>query len=110
MEKNSAALYARTGIWYFPETCRVFPREVHVFEDHEEETLMPCCPAVIDLWEKGEPGFPSIPGDEDDFYLALRKEIMKLLEHTEQTLEEGLLEASYILLELGKKKSRGRLM
>ena len=35
---------------------------------------------MIDLWEKGEPGFPSIPGDEDDFYLALRKEIMKLLE------------------------------
>ena len=33
---------------------------------------------------------------------------MKLLEHTEQTLEEGLLEASYILLELGKKKKPGQ--
>lgn len=106
--KKLCRLVCTYGDMVLSETCRVFPREVHVFEDHEEETLMPCCPAVIDLWEKGEPGFPSIPGDEDDFYLALRKEIMKLLEHTEQTLEEGILEASYILLELGKKKKPGQ--
>lgn len=36
------------------ETCAVFPREVHSFEDHEEETLMPCCPAVIDLLAEAE--------------------------------------------------------
>ena len=35
------------------ETCAVFPREVHRFKTHEEETLMPCCPAVIDLGEEG---------------------------------------------------------
>lgn len=23
---------------------------------------MPCCPAVIDIWKKEEPGFPNIPG------------------------------------------------
>lgn len=32
------------------ETCQVFPRETHSFADHEEASLMPCCPAVIDLW------------------------------------------------------------
>ena len=31
------------------ETCQIFPREVHAFSRHEEETLMPCCPAVVDL-------------------------------------------------------------
>lgn len=32
------------------ETCAAFPRETHIFTHHEEKTLMPCCPAVIDLW------------------------------------------------------------
>lgn len=32
------------------ETCALFPREIHRFSTHEERTLMPCCPAVIDLW------------------------------------------------------------
>lgn len=31
------------------ETCALFPREIHRFSTHEERTLMPCCPAVIDL-------------------------------------------------------------
>lgn len=31
-------------------TCAAFPRETHIFTHHEEKTLMPCCPAVIDLW------------------------------------------------------------
>lgn len=36
------------------ETCTTFPREVHRFADHEEDTLMPGCPAVIDLWRHKE--------------------------------------------------------
>lgn len=42
------------------ETCTTFPREVHRFADHEEDTLMPGCPAVIDLWRHKEITFPSI--------------------------------------------------
>lgn len=42
------------------ETCTTFPREVHRFADHEEDTLMPGCPAVIDLWRHKEITFPSV--------------------------------------------------
>lgn len=50
------------GVWGFDslETCTTFPREVHRFADHEEDTLMPGCPAVIDLWRHKEITFPSI--------------------------------------------------
>ena len=42
------------------ETCTTFPREVHRFADHEEDTLMPGCPAVIDLWRHKEITLPSV--------------------------------------------------
>ena len=61
-EKKLCALVSAYGDEVLSETCTDFPREVHVFSDHEEETLMPCCPAVIDIWKKEEPGFPNIPG------------------------------------------------
>lgn len=50
------------GVWGFDslETCTTFPREVHRFADHEEDTLMPGCPAVIDLWRHKEITFPSV--------------------------------------------------
>lgn len=41
------------------ETCTIFPRESHEFSTHIEKTLMPCCPAVIDLWaQSGTISFP----------------------------------------------------
>ncbi len=72
------------------ETCTDFPREVHVFSDHEEETLMPCCPAVIDIWEKEEPGFPNIPGEEETLLFLVRKEILNLLAEEKISPEEAL--------------------
>ena len=34
------------------ETCQIFPREIHEFQDHKEATMMPCCPAVLDIWKE----------------------------------------------------------
>ena len=47
---NSAVLFLEHGENAISETCQIFPRETHSFADHEEASLMPCCPAVIDLW------------------------------------------------------------
>ena len=78
-EKKLCALVSAYGDEVLSETCTDFPREVHVFSDHEEETLMPCCPAVIDIWKKEEPGFPNIPGEEKNLLFLVRKEILNLL-------------------------------
>ena len=51
LEKNKLCrLVLEHGENAISETCQIFPRETHSFADHEEASLMPCCPAVIDLW------------------------------------------------------------
>ena len=61
-ENRLCRLVSAYGDSILSETCTVFPREVHRFETHEEEVLMPCCPAVIDLWaEEENVVFPEVP-------------------------------------------------
>ena len=91
------------------ETCTVFPREVHVFANHEEETLMPCCPAFIDLLNKQqEIVFPEpiqdLTSGIQELFL-IRSKILQLFEDPSISVEELLKEAFYILLELDKQGS-----
>ncbi len=46
------------------ETCQIFPREKHVFDDRTEYALMPCCPVVVDMMAK-EVTPEVIPGGEE---------------------------------------------
>ena len=110
------------------ETCTTFPREVHRFADHEEDTLMPECPAVIDLWRHKEITFPSVvhsnadissentwtnvsehtmcvEKDENKMAFLIREHILALLGDHTVSIEEALLESFYILLELYKNQS-----
>lgn len=48
-EKKLCRLVCNFGDDILSETCRIFPREVHTFDDQKEFFLMPSCPAVIDL-------------------------------------------------------------
>ena len=107
------------------ETCTTFPREVHRFADHEEDTLMPCCPAVIDLWREKEIVFPAVGccnvdiphktvlTDEAEYVadvensgnptaFLIREQVLALLGDSAVPVEEALLESFYILLELYK--------
>lgn len=110
-ENKLCRLVTTYGDEVLSETCTVFPREVHVFESHEEETLMPCCPAVIDLWRAaGTVCFPEIPGtgtgkeagSEEMLLLQIRGQILHLMQNEQKSLREALLESFYILLELHK--------
>lgn len=110
------------------ETCTTFPREVHRFADHEEDTLMPGCPAVIDLWRHKEITFPSVMHCNVDIShktalkedaehatcvensgnpaaFLIREHILALLGNHAVSIEEALLESFYILLELYKNQS-----
>ena len=87
------------------ETCTVFPREVHKFDNHEEATLMPCCPAVIDLW-KEEIDFPinvSETKQEDESLLfCIKDRIIEMIQNHEQPVQDALLQSFYVVLELYK--------
>ena len=83
------------------ETCTTFPREIHTYETHEEATLMPCCPAVIDLWFSRETlTFPVIPASEASPLFEIRTQLLHLLQHSTDSAEMALLSGFYILLEL----------
>lgn len=91
------------------ETCTTFPREFHDFKTHREAMLMPCCPAVIDLWRDGLVVFPDITSYDvstlpetsaSQSLFKIRNSIIKLLQNQSVSIEEALLESFYILLEL----------
>ena len=52
-EDGLCSLIKDCGDALLPETCRVFPREVRVFPDRTEHSLMLACPAVVDLLQDG---------------------------------------------------------
>lgn len=86
------------------ETCTLFPREIHRFSTHEERTLMPCCPAVIDLWFEKPVTFPVISETMDNLSPAflIRDNLIKLISDQGLSVEQALLDGLYILLELYK--------
>ena len=86
------------------ETCALFPREIHRFSTHEERTLMPCCPAVIDLWCEKPVTFPVISEPRDNLSPAflIRDNLIKLISDQGLSVEQALLDGLYILLELHK--------
>lgn len=99
-EKKLCQLVTAYGDCALSQTCKIFPRDVHIFDTHEEETMMPCCPAVIDLWNQKEIlSFPE-KFENDSVLFQIRSAILHLIQNTKIPLEECLLEIFYILLEL----------
>lgn len=99
------------------ETCTTFPREYHDFVDHREASLMPCCPAVIDLWQqKKYLAFPEVSSVSPDPAFLLREKITALMQDQPITPDPSgmpapsldLLESFYILLELYRREENGK--
>ena len=93
------------------QTCTVFPREVHRFSEWEEETLMPCCPAVIDLLREEEEShirmerWTAADGYEQ-ICVMIRNKIADFFSEDDKSVEEILLCAFYILSELYRVKEK----
>lgn len=127
-DKKLCRLVTAYGDSVLSDTCTTFPREFHDFKTHREAMLMPCCPAVIDLWRYDLIVFPDISshdckhtGTDIDNNLSIhssasvsalsetspsrslfkiRNNIIRLLQKQSVSIEEALLESFYILLEL----------
>lgn len=96
-ENKLCKLVTAYGDNVLSETCAVFPREVHRFKTHEEETLMPCCPAVIDLLREEEPQ-RIYARETARFYI--REKLTELFLDEDYRVEESLLCGFYIIREL----------
>lgn len=93
------------------QTCTVFPREVHRFSEWEEETLMPCCPAVIDLLREEDESHIRMErwtaADEyEQICVMIRNKIADFFSADDKSVEEILLCAFYILSELYRVKEK----
>ena len=67
------------------ETCALFPREIHRFSTHDQRTLMPRRPAVIDLWCEKPVTFPVISETRNNLSTAfsIRDNLIKPISRTE---------------------------
>ena len=93
------------------QTCTVFPREVHRFSEWEEETLMPCCPAVIDLLREEEESHIRMErwtaaNEYEQICVMIRNKIADFFSEDDKSVEEILLCAFYILSELYRVKEK----
>lgn len=105
LESKLCRLVLAHGDSILSETCSMFPRENHDFSNHTEASLMPGCPAVLDLWQT-EPliQFPNVvsqlPADDIDTLLfQIRDQIIHLTQDINQSPELILMECFYILSE-----------
>lgn len=109
-ETKLCRLVLEHGDHILSETCQTFPREIHRFSSHEEETLMPCCPAVIDLWnEAASITFPQMSelmqSETASFLFQIRSTLIHLMQNPDRTPEEALMEGFYLLSKLDRAKN-----
>lgn len=132
-DKKLCRLVTAYGDSVLSDTCTTFPREFHDFKTHREAMLMPCCPAVIDLWKDEPIVFPEIFCNNSEYtdnvfgnnlsidvsspvdstqeaatyinMFRIRNNIIRLLQSQSVSIEEALLESFYILLELYRQPS-----
>ena len=106
LESKLCRLVLAHGDSILSETCTMFPRENHDFSSHREASLMPGCPAVLDLWQ-AEPHIhfpdvasPSSDHDTETLLFQIRNQILHLIQNTDNRPELALMECFYILSEL----------
>ena len=97
LEKNKLCrLVLEHGENAISETCQIFPRETHSFADHEEASLMPCCPAVIDLWAAPDATPLTFPRpDIDSIPFFIRSAVIDAILQQTDRLPEQILSACF---------------
>lgn len=105
---NTARLVLEHGENAISETCQIFPRETHSFADHEEASLMPCCPAVIDLWAAQDAAPLTFPRpDIDSIPFFIRSAVIDAILQQTDRLPEQILSCLF-LYDTGNHRKKSR--
>ncbi len=107
-ERKLCNLVLEFGDEVLSETCAVFPRQVHEFEDRKEYSLVSCCPEVIDLMnQQNQIGFTQNElGADEDTLLQIRNLMIHIMQNREFTNSECLMMIFYILLDIHQKEAK----
>lgn len=113
LDKNGYCPYLREGLCrlvtrfgeeMLSETCHIFPRQIHEFDDRRELSLVSCCPAVIDFWNNnGRIEFDNIDKFNGDVCYCIRNLMMDIVGNDNYDINSSLLIAFYILLDIYEK-------
>ena len=105
-ENKLCRLVLTYGDCVLSKTCTDFPREYHTFSYHIEGSLMPGCPAVLDLWQVHplvqfpKVSFSSSVDDTEYMLFQIRDNMITLLQNEAYPPHLALMAGFYILLEL----------
>lgn len=83
-------------------TCATFPRQDNIFAHRKEQSLVACCPEVIDIWQN-EAAFVLVEAleqeEQNDMLYELRNVLLELLANSNITLEQSLMAGFFSLLD-----------
>lgn len=101
-EKQLCSLVGLYGETVLSETCHTFPRQVHDFGNRQEYSLVSCCPAVIDLWDKQDVKdfMDNECNGEEEPLFALRALLMNFIANEQYSVTTAFLMGYFVLSDL----------
>lgn len=108
-EDKLCKLVSAYGDESIPETCRVFPREIHEYHTRTEYSLMPQCPEMVDMLNAVK-RFEIVEIDEnqeekesfltEEGYLRIRDFFCDMAQNDKNTAEKNLLMIYFMALDI----------
>ncbi|MDD6571275.1 MAG: flagellin lysine-N-methylase [Thermoflexaceae bacterium] len=101
-EKGLCSLVICHGDEILSQTCDIFPRQIHDFEDRRELSLVSCCPEVVDmLYREEDMEFTyNLEKESEDELFAVRNLMIDIVKNKKYPVQISLLMAFYILLDI----------
>ena len=116
LENKLCCLVLAHGDSILSETCIMFPRENHNFSNHTEASLMPGCPAVLDLWQ-ADPHiqFPNISSqlltdNKDALLFEIRDHVLRLIQNPNHRLDLAFMECFYIFTQFPEQQKLSKTL
>ena len=103
--KKLCKLVLSFGDEVLSETCVLFPRQIHEFEDRKEYSLVTCCPEVVDFMNQQEKiCFTANLNDLDDDILSqIRTMMITMMQDQQFSISKSMMMIFYILLDIHQK-------
>lgn len=101
-QKGLCGLMLEHGETILSQTCDIFPRQIHDFENRREYSLVACCPEVVDLlYREDETEFTyPLEKESEDLLFSVRNLMIGIIKNKDYPVSESLLMAFYILLDV----------
>ena len=104
-EQKLCNLVLSFGDEVLSETCALFPRQIHEFEERKEYSLVACCPEVVDLMNQQDKICFTKKMNEldEDILFQIRTLMISIMQDQRFSISKSLMMIFYILLEIHQK-------